>query len=180
MSSLALRSPTLAPRDYLGPGEVTAVGAAQLEVQLEDGESVSARLATVVPYQARVGDEVLVIGGERGHFVIGILSGSGRATLEVQGDLDLRAVGGTVRIAGDEGVRIEGPELDVEVGSLKMIAGAVVQRFASVAQRVADFLHVHAGSSQTFVDGASHSQAKSATILTEDKVTINGKAIHLG
>jgi hypothetical protein len=30
------------------------------------------------------------------------------------------------------------------------------------------------------VDGASFTQSKSATILTEEKVTINGKAIHLG
>ena len=47
-------------------------------------------------------------------------------------------------------------------------------------QRVTDLLSVHAGESQTIVDGTSHLRADSASILTQEKVTLNGKAIHLG
>ena len=65
-------------------------------------------------------------------------------------------------------------------GKLRMIAGAAVQRFTSLCQRVTDLLSVQAGESQTVVEGTSYAQAKSATILTEDKVSINGKSIYLG
>ena len=47
-------------------------------------------------------------------------------------------------------------------------------------QRVTEMLSVHAGSSHTLVDGASHAQSTSATILTKETVTINGNEIHLG
>ena len=50
----------------------------------------------------------------------------------------------------------------------------------SLRQRVAELLSVHAGAAHAVVDGSSVAQAKSTTILSEEKVTINGKAVHLG
>jgi len=47
-------------------------------------------------------------------------------------------------------------------------------------RHVRDLLSLRAGKSHTVVDGSSFSQSKSATILTEEKVTINGKEIFLG
>ena len=170
-----------AQRDYLGPAEVTGVAeGGAVSVRLDDGRAVEVRLATVAPYDPRPGDEVLVIGDGRGHYVIGVLRSSGKAVLEVKGDLEIRAVGGELRLSGEEGVRVEGKELSVEVGRARVLAGAVVSRVASMVQRVAEMLDVQAGEQRTLVRGASFAQSKSATILTEEKVTINGRAIHLG
>ena len=78
------------------------------------------------------------------------------------------------------GVEIEAPEVGVQAGKLRIIAGAALQRFASLTQRVADLLSTHAGERRTVIDGSSHEQARESTILTEGKMTINGKAVYLG
>lgn len=168
------------PALYLGPATVTRVTAADVEVRLPDGASARAALAMAFLYEPAEGDVVLVIGQEAGHYVIGVLHGRGRASLALPGDVDLRAVGGVLRLAGDKGVEIAAPEVGVQAGRVRMIAGAVVQRFATLRQRVTELLSVHAAESHTLVEGAAHTQAKSATILTEEKATINGKAIYLG
>ncbi|KYG04912.1 hypothetical protein BE21_44000 [Sorangium cellulosum] len=174
-------SPEPAPRPLLGPATVIRVGPADVEVRLRSGAPARARLALAFTYEPAEGDVVLVIGDEaQGHYVIGVLQGRGRASLELPGDVEVRAVGGVLRLAGDNGVEIAAPDVGIEARSLRVLAGAVVQRFASLRQRVSELLHVHAGQSHTVVDGAAHTQARSAAILTEEKMTLNGKAIHLG
>ncbi|HSN97889.1 MAG TPA: DUF3540 domain-containing protein [Candidatus Nanopelagicales bacterium] len=168
------------PRLYLGPATVIRASPVGVEVRLPDGAAHRAELALAFLYEPAEGDVVLVIGQESGHYVIGVLHGTGRASLNLPGDVDLRAVGGVLRLAGDKGVEIAAPELSVQVSRVRMIADSVVQRFATLRQRVTELLSVHAAESHTLVDGAAHTQAKSATILTEEKTTINGKTIHLG
>lgn len=123
---------------------------------------------------------LLVIGTEKGFYVIGVLHGRGTTSLAFQGDVELRAMGGALRIGADKGVEVRSPEITLQSGKLRLMADAMVQTFATVRQRVTELLSVHAAARHTVVDGASHEQAKSATILTEEKMTINGKAIYLG
>ncbi len=174
------RASAAAPRQYLGPAEVVEVMPHGVEVRLPDGAAARARLALAYPYEPAVGDELLVIGNEDGHYVIGVLSGQGRTSLAFRGDVDLRAEGGVLRLTSDRGVEVEAPEVTMLSGKLQQIAGAVAQKFTSLRQTVSELLSVHAGQAHSVVEGSSFSQSKSATILTEGKVTINGKAIHLG
>lgn len=167
-------------RPSLGPAEVTRVSPHEVEVRLKNGAVARARMALAYAYDPRPGDEVLVIGDADGHYVIGVLHGTGRTALEIPGDVELRAVGGTLRLAGDKGVEVDGPEMAVRVGRLQVIAGAVVERFTSLRQRVVELLSVHAGERHTVIEGTSHEQAKSAAIITEENVTVNGKGIFLG
>jgi hypothetical protein len=166
--------------DYLGPARVTEAGAGGLRVELEDGAPVTATLALAFPYEPTAGDVVLVIGKRDRHYVIGVLHGTGRSVLAMQGDVELRAVNGVLTVAGDKGVQIEGPELEVSVGKLKMVAESVVQKFTNVYQHVKALLSVRAGETHTLVDDATFAKSKTATILTEEKMAINGKEIHLG
>jgi hypothetical protein len=180
MSSVAyIRSLPAAEGQYLGPGEVLESGSCAVEVRLRHGAVVRAELALPAPYAAEVGDSLLVIGNAEGHYVIGVLSGSGRTELSFRGDVDLRA-GGTLRLSAERGVRIEAPEVEMRAGKLKTFAGAVTQTFTELRQRVIELLSVQAGQTHTVVQGSTFTQSKSATLLTEEKVTINGKAIHLG
>jgi hypothetical protein len=149
-------------------------------VQLRNGATVEAQLALAFTYQPAVSDVVLVIGDSEGWYVIGVLQGSGRAVLELPGDVELRASGGVLRLTGDKGVEVAGPEVSVRAGALRMIAGAVVQACSTLHQRVAELLSVHAGQRHTAVDGTSLEQARDVTILTQEKVTVNGKQIYLG
>lgn len=166
-------------REYLGPADVTEVRPCEVEVRLGGGALVQARLALAFTYEPQPGDEVLVIGNTDGHYVIGVLHGTGKAVLSFPGDVDVRSEG-VLNLSARKGVRLEAPEVEVQAGKLRVLAGALVQKLTSLRQHVSELYSVRAGQAHTVVDGASFTQSKSATILTEEKVTINGKAIHLG
>jgi hypothetical protein len=165
---------------YLGPACVTEARGREVTVELPDGETTAATMALGYLYEAALGDVLLILGKDDRYYGVGVLHGTGRAVLSFQGDVDLHASGGALRLSGDRGVRVEGPEVEVHTGKLRMVADAVAQKFNSVFQRVSSLLHVHAGTSHTVVDGASFTQAESGTILTSETMTINGKQIHLG
>lgn len=175
-----IRRPAIDVEEYLGPAEVVEVRPRDIVVSLPEGEARSAELAFVLPYAPIEGDVLLVIGRGARLYAIGVLRGSGRTALSVQGDLDLRSVNGKVSLSGERGVEIRGAELDVQTGAIRMVARDVLQKFESVCQRVSALLRVHAGEAQTLVDQGSVMQAKRAAILTEETTTINGREIHLG
>jgi hypothetical protein len=179
----SLPSPRLDRREaagsfYLGPAEVLTVAPDQLGVKLR-GEVVPAQMALAFVYEPAVGDTALVVGDGTAHYVIGILNGSGKTRLELPGDVNIHAQG-TLRLSSEKEVEIKAPTVKVATNGLDLLAGAVVQRFRSLRQRVTDLVSLHAGSSHTLVEGSSYAQSKSATILTEEKVTINGREVHLG
>jgi hypothetical protein len=162
---------------YLGPAVVRVAGALSVEVDLPDGRALEARLALGFTYQPAVGDTVLLIAQDEA-YVIGVIASTGKGVLEFPGDLEVRA-GGTLTLAGQQ-IAVSGREMRVHVGKLETVARAVTERFDNLRQRVSELLSVHAGESQTVVEGTSHLRAESASILTKEKVTLNGKAIHLG
>jgi hypothetical protein len=166
----------------LGPGEVVRVDADRLEIALRSGRRVEARAALAFSYQPVEGDVVLVIGPteDAEHYVIGVIAAKGRGVMAFAGDLEIRAVGGRLSLGGDEGIELSAPTMNVQVGKLEMAARAVTQRFSTLKQRVSELLTVHAGERHEVIDGATATNAERATLLVKDKVSINGKAIHLG
>lgn len=165
---------------YLGPAAVTELLGRRVAVARSAGDRVEATLALAYLYEPVVGDELLVLGNDAdGFYAIGVLHATGRAVLAIQGDVDVRAVGGKLRLQGDHGVAIAAPEVDVDAQKLRMTAESVVQRFENVYKRVRALLSVHAGKAHTVVDGATFTQAESGTIQTKEVMTINGKQIHL-
>jgi hypothetical protein len=184
MSSVAKlvtgRAAALQVQDYLGPAEVVETTDEGVRARLRGGVVVSASLALALPYAPVVGDLLLFIGKGEEFYAIGVLHGAGKTSLRLQGDVDLHAEGGVLHLSADKGVRIQAPEVDIETGRLRTVASSVVQKCTTLYQRVSALLSVHAGQSHTVVDEASFSRAKSAAILTEETVTINGKQVHLG
>lgn len=174
------RSTATSAASYLGPALVSDVRDGQITMELPHGAKVPITLALAYLYQPVPGDVLLVIGNGDSYYGIGVLHATGKAVLSFQGDVDVRAVDGTLRLSGDKGVQLSGPELELHSNKLRMVAGAVVQKFNSVFQRVSGLLHVHAEKAHTSVDGAAFTQSESNTILTKDIMTINGKQIHLG
>jgi hypothetical protein len=184
MSNVAVlkieRTAPAVPGDYLGPATVTALGAGDVEVRLPSGAVARAEMALAFPYRPAVEDVVLVIGRGDAHYLIGVLRGSGETALAFEGDVSLRAIRGKLRLAGDEGVEVRGRELEILVGAFKVVADSMVHKATSAYQRIAGLLSVRAGESQTLVDGTSTSKSKNGVILTEEKMTLNGKQIYLG
>lgn len=163
----------------LGPAEIVSARSPEIEARLPQGQVVRVRVAVAYAYDPRPGDQVLVIGNSEGHYVIGVLSASGPAVLNFPGDAEVRA-GGVLTLSADRGVAITAPRVAVEARRLETIASEVVSTFQTLRQRITELVSVHAGRSHTVVDGSIHTQSKDATILTEDTVSINGKAVHLG
>jgi hypothetical protein len=167
------------PSEYLGPAYVIEVAGGEVRVELREGQEVRARLALAFPYRPAEGDTLLVIGRGGDHYVIGVIRGSGSTALAFEGAVDLSATG-PLRIASREAVVVEGPEVAVDAGTLRMAAGAVVQKFTSLYQHVRALWTVRARDAETIIDNGSVTRAKSASILAEQAVTVNGKQIHLG
>ena len=117
--------------------------------------------------------------GDDGFYVVGVLTTQETAKLSFAGDVELSA-GGSLRLHAAEGVELAGAQVTIRTGKLEMMARKVTQHFDSLRQRVVEMLSVQAGKSHCVVEGADFKQADSSTLLTKNKVTINGKAIHLG
>jgi hypothetical protein len=169
------------PEEYLGPARVIAADGDEIRVELPGGgPSIPVELAFSLHYEPVAGDQLLVIGRAERHYAIGVLHGAGRTVLSLAGNVELHARGGALSLSGDNGVAIRGPEIDVEAGKIRVVAGAVVQKFHSLYQRVSALLSVRAEEVHTVVDKTAFTKAKNATLLTEETVTVNGKQILLG
>jgi hypothetical protein len=169
------------PGIFLGPSVVIEVEGPEVVVALPQGERARARVAFAFPYACAKGDDVLVIGNETGeHWIIGVLRSSGKASLEFPGDLDVRSVGGKLTLSGDKGVAIDAPDVEMRAAKLRIFAGSVLRHAQSVVDRVRELYSMHAGQSNTIVEGTALTQAGRAKIITEETVTINGREIHLG
>ncbi len=181
-SAAIQEQPAAAPvlSEYLGPARVTEVAGSQLTVELPGGEPVPARMALAFPYQPARGDTLLVIGRGEACYVIGVLEGTGEATLRFAGGVEVRAEGGPLRLVSDEGVHVAGPEVSIEAGTLRVLAQSAVQKLGTFYQHVRSLWSVRARETETIVEEGALTRAKSATILTEETMSINGKQIHLG
>lgn len=169
----------------LGPAEVLEPAAGvdprrAVDVRIDGVRTVRATMAMQLPYEPCAGDTVLTIGTDEATYVIGVIHGRGRTIVEMHGDVDLRALGGTLSLSSDRAVRVESPDVEIVARRLRSVAESVFQTASTMRQRVAELFSVHAGQVHTVADGASVSQAKSTTLLSEEKVTINGKSVHLG
>jgi hypothetical protein len=167
---------------YLGAGVVLGREGGGLQVRLADARAslVTARLALAFPYLAEPGDELLVIGRGDQHFVIGVLSGSGRAELAFRGDVALKALGGTLELAGDHGVKVRSDEVTIHARRLRTFADSVHEKSREAYRWVRERLTERAGKARRVVEGEDYSQAETRTMLAKDVVKIDGGSVQLG
>jgi hypothetical protein len=166
--------------DYLGPAEVLSIEGSDVVVSLSSGAERRATMAFVSPYEPVPGDVLLVIGKLEDFYAIGVLRGSGRASLRFAGDVDLCAEGGTLRLSADRGVEIRSPEVAIHAPRVTTWAETLIQKAHTLYQRVASALDVEAGQARTVVQGTSLLQAKTVTVTAEETAAVQGKQVHLG
>lgn len=165
---------------YLGPAEVVTSGRRQLDVALPTGEVVEATLALAYPYEPARGDTLLVIGGEEGLYIIGVIEGKGRLRMDFFGDVQLHARDGALTLSGDHGVKLRGPLLEVITDSFSVMASQAVQKFTTFHQRVREILTVQAGESYSIVEKTALHRAKKYAVVAQETASVNGKQILLG
>ena len=165
----------------LGPARVTKdARGREVEVKLDSGERVNAQLALALPYAAVADDIVLVLSKGERHYVVGVLDGAGITQLQFRGDVAVKAIGGSLTLEADEGVKVHGKKLSFVAQEIEVVATSLIERLQSVYQRVHGLLNVRAESMTTTVDETSRIRAKRASIVTEENIRINGEQIRLG
>ena len=170
------------PAPYLGPGVVLEGSGDRFLVQLADaeGNQVQAQLALAFPYRPAIGDSLLVLGQAGRHYVVGLLHGSGQVDLTFQGDVSLRALGGTLKLAGDSGLKLESPEVTVRARTIRPFAESLSEKVSEAYRWVKGTLTVRAGESRRVVEGEDLAQSKRSTTLAKDVVRIDGGQTQLG
>ncbi|MEM1030875.1 MAG: DUF3540 domain-containing protein [Myxococcota bacterium] len=180
--SLAANRPGIdrSAAEYLDRATVVASSPARVEVELIGGRRVAAQLALALPYRPALDDELLVIGGASGYWVIGVISGRGTTELRLPGDVDLHAMNGRLRLRGDRGVDVAGESVSLTARTLRVAAETAVERFHNLVTHVREMMSSKAGERHTDVSGSSLETAKRVTILAEENVAVNGQQINLG
>ena len=168
------------PASYLGPARVLDVDGNTARVLLGETTPAEVRLAFSSPYLPATGDELLVIGQGGAFFALGVLAGHGKTELALQGDVELRAVGGALRLTGDRGVSVHAPEVTVQTGALKTFARSVTEKTDTAYRWVKGLLTQRAGESRTLVDGEDYSQAETKVSLAAKVNKIDGGSVQLG
>jgi hypothetical protein len=169
-----------AASEYLGPARVAEVAGGTVTVDLPGGATARATMALAFPYRPAQGDTLLVVGRDGAFYVIGVIQGTGETVLSFAGGVELRAEGGPLRLASDQSVEVQAPEVAIDAGRMRLYAEAAVEKLGTLYQHVRGLLRARAGESETIVDAGALTRAKSATILTEEAMTLNGKQINLG
>ena len=166
---------------YLGPATVTDTRGDDAQVRLPTGALVWARVALAFPYRPVPDDVLLVVGTEEAHYIIGVLHGTGTAALDIHGDVHLHAVGGTLRLSGDAGVQIDGPDVEVRAQQkLTLAAHTFVKKVGVAYEWVKGLLSRRAGRSRTLVHGQCTTHAQEISVIAKDVAKINGRQVHLG
>ena len=179
----------IATDTYLGPATILETGRSNAaRVELPNGTSAWARLALAVPYQPVVGDEVLAIthDGET-VYVIGLLRGSGRTTLRVQGDLSIEAPGGrielkgqAIRLQGEQSVEAAAPDVKLRAGRLDILAHRIVEKARDIYVWVNELFQLKSRRLRAVTDSTMHWKAHRAYFKADTDVNIDGKNINLG
>ncbi len=172
-------APLLDSGTSLGGGRVVAMRSKVCRVALKDGREVEAQMALAFSYVPAVGDELLIVGNEETHFVIGVLHGAGQTHLEFPGDVTLRA-GQNMHLEADEGISLTSSKLEIGAATVRIVADTMVESAREVMHRVRDLWSVRAGEKSEQVVGEWSHRSERASITTADDVDVNGREIRLG
>ncbi len=164
---------------YVGPAVVTRIAGEQVEVAFSE-QQVWAQMALAIPYYAEVGDKLLIIGKQEGFYVIGVIEGSGKHALSVEGDLLLQARNGKIQLQSDKEISLASTSVSVKTVNLSLIAEKCSEKFTRASRWVLDLLRIDAGRTQTSVKEESRTQAKRILQRAEEDVQIDGSKINLG
>jgi len=197
-------APTLdLPATRVGPRCVVAVlGERNVRVSGPDGEQ-DALLALAGDYTPRPGDELLVITDDGGRaYAIAVIRGlrpapspvlsvsqeHGRTIVRaIEGDLELRADHGSVRIAARDRIDLETTLLDAVLGHLRVRAEVVETTATRLVERLQDryaevrgLCQTHAGRARTVVDDTFHLLARRNLFKALEDMKLKAAKIHLG
>lgn len=159
------------------PATVLEIKDGRLLLQMPQRQAWAA-LALAYPYAPEVGDVLLAIGDED-VYVIGVIEGRGKTRFEAPADVEIHARG-RLTLSGARGVKVRGPQVEVEAHKLELIAREAFERFVDVYRLATGTVQTSAQRMRTLVSGASTLQAENIVEQAEKEVRIDGQHINLG
>lgn len=154
-------------------------GETPLKVLLSSGAEVEAEWALPYRYLAQPGDVLLVVGRAERHYVLNVLHGRGKSQLAIRGEGLLRAEGGQLRLKGDRGVKISGPNVTFRAQALTTLARAIHAKLDELNSRISGRSLERAGSSRRILDEDDWHSAGERTLVAADSVLFNGDLIRV-
>lgn len=161
------------------PARVVRSEGGMVEVALPD-QLIWAEPAMCVPRELHPEDRVLVIRGQAGAYVIGVLASDEPVTLTVEGHLRIRAPAGRIECIAGQGMSVTAPALSIIAHHAQVIAHSITESFAIATRAVKGLFITRAGSEVHETEGDHRTQAGSVTSLSAGITRIDGSSIHLG
>ena len=167
---------------YVGEAVVDAVidGHALL-VTLPSALVVEAKIATCLPYGFGVGDRVVLVGKKSAYYVIALAKPRLKTTLEVDGNIHLEALGGTMEVVGDQGIVVEAPEVAVHARDRFTVEAHRLHRTSTETWTEVDgVLRTTTRDSDTAIRAGWYTKAQSVVLKVEKAFRFRGKVVRLG
>ena len=174
-----LSTPETRNENFLGPAKVERVDGNRVLLVLHE-EQAWAVSAIGYPYQFQANDEVLVIGQREDWYIIGILTGHGKTSLLVPGDLQIHAPHGSIELIASKGIAIRSPSIRIVAVSLSLAAKKISERYDQVKLWVKRSFDVVANRMTTKIDQSYRLSADKIVERAKGDVKIDGNKIHLG
>jgi hypothetical protein len=141
------------------------------------GSLLTAEWALPFRYRPAAGDVLRVARhGERA-WVLGVVSGQGRAQLLFAAGLTLRAR--TLRLRSDVAVKLRAQRLRLRAGTLEVLVETLHEKLGDATRQVGRLL-LQAGQVRRVIDGEDWTQARTRTVLAQDAVVVDGEQLKVG
>lgn len=164
---------------FLGAAQVIRVEGTRLLLSMQDRQAWAAS-AIGYPYTFQVNDVVLAIGHQDDWYVIGVLQGSGKTSLQVPGDLQLIAPHGSIEMVAARGISMRSPSVRIVAQQLHLAAKRLRERFAQASLCVTEGWQIVAKRLSTRCQQSCRLQAGKIVQQAKGDVKIDGRKIHLG
>jgi hypothetical protein len=164
---------------FLGPGRVERVDGNRLLLSMPNTQAW-AFSAVGFPYRFERDDVVLAIGNRDEWYIIGVLSGKGKTSFHVAGDLQLHAPRGSIELIGARGIFLKSNNVSIVASRLNLVVRRLSQRFDDMRTWIKNNYELFASRCTTRVAGSYRISANKIVERAEGDVKIDGKRIHLG
>jgi hypothetical protein len=168
------------PATGISAGRVLETDGGRALVELDSGARAWADPAMPVRYAPAVGDQLLTAGDGERFWIIGVVQGTGAVSVTGFGDVEVRSIGGTLRLGGTEATEVQTGRLSIMADSVSTVARTVRESIGSLIQVVTGRRVVRSGSDFRVVEGTAFQRSERMHAVASKEVRIDGTTVHLG
>ncbi len=161
-------------------GRVLEADADRALLDLGSGVRAWADPAMPIRYTPAVGDSLLCASDGERFWIIGVIRGAGSVSLAAFGDVEVRSLGGTLRLGGSEAVEVQTGRLSILADTISTVARSVKESLGALVQTITGRRLVRAGSDYRIVDGIAFQRSERMHSVASKEARIDGSTVHLG